>query len=76
MAPLQAALERMQTKAGDIHPFRAGTAVEGCKDAEEFGDAPPRNLGGSSLLIGFSQAAMPKRPDHRPSVWCLSTIVN
>ena len=76
MAPLHAALERVQTKAGYIHPFRAGTAVEGRQDAEEFGDVPLRNLGGSPLLIEFTQAAMPKRPDYRPSVWCLSTIVN
>ena len=76
MAPRHAALERMQTKAGDIHAFRAGTAGEGCEDAEEFADVPLRNLGGSPLLIEFSQAAVPKRPDHRPSVWCLSTIVN
>ena len=46
----------MQAKTGDIHPFRAGTSVEGRQDAEEFGDVALRNPGGSPLLMEFSQA--------------------
>ena len=75
MAPL-AALEGMQTKAGDIHALRAGTSIEGGEDAQEFRGVPLGNSRRSALPIEFPQAAMPECIDHWLNVWCLSTIVN
>ena len=36
MVPPLAALEGMETKAGDIHAFRIGASIEGGKDTQEF----------------------------------------
>ena len=38
MAPSQAALQRVQPKAGDIHSLRASTPIKGGKDAQELRD--------------------------------------
>ena len=70
-----AALERMQPKAGNIHPFRACAPVQGGQNSEEFPDVLLCNLRRTPLLVEFFQAAMPERPDHDVTVWCVSTIV-
>ena len=51
MMPPHAALEGMQTKAGEIHALRAGTSIEGGEDAQEFRGAPLGNSRRSALLI-------------------------
>ncbi len=76
MMPPHAALEGMQTKAGDIHALRAGTSIEGGEDAQEFRGVPLGNFRRLALPIEFPQAAVPERLDHRLNVWRLSTIVN
>ena len=43
MVPPHAALGGMQTKAGDIHPLRAGTSIEGGQDTQEFWGVPLGN---------------------------------
>ena len=76
MMPPLAALEGMQTKAGDIHALRAGTSIEGGEDTQEFRGVPLGNFRRLALPIEFPQAAVPERLDHRLNVWRLSTIVN
>ena len=75
MPPL-AALEGMQTKAGDIHALRAGTSIEGGEDTQEFRGVPLGDFRRLALPIEFPQAAVPECLDHRLNVWRLSTIVN
>ena len=53
MVPPHAALEGMQTKAGDIHALRAGTSIEGGEDTQEFRGVPPGNSRRPALLIEF-----------------------
>ena len=36
VVPPKAALEGVQTEAGEVHALRAGTAIEGSQDTEEF----------------------------------------
>ena len=76
MVPPLAALERMQTKTGDIHALRAGASIEGGENPQEFWCVPLGNSRRSALLVELPQATMPKCLDHRQTVWCLSTTVN
>ena len=76
MPPLHAALERVQTEAGDIHALRTGAPIEGSEDPQELEDVPLGNLRRAAALVELPQATMPEGPDHRPNVWCLSTAVN
>ena len=36
--PLQAALERMKPKAGNVHSLRTATLVQGSQNSQEFPD--------------------------------------
>ena len=73
---VQAAFEGMQPKAGKIHPYWAAAPVQRCQDTQEFRRVSRCHPRGASFLIQLFQAAVPKRFDHRQSVWCLSTVVN
>ena len=51
MVPPLAALEGMQTKAGDIHALWAGTSIKGGEDTQEFRGVPLGNSRRPALLI-------------------------
>ena len=63
-----ATLERVQSKARNIHSLRTSGAVEGRQDAQEFLHVLRSYLRRTALLIELSQAAMPKCPDHLSTV--------
>ena len=60
MMTVQAAFERMEPKAGKIHPDWAAAPVQRCQDTQEFHHFSRCHRRGASFLIQFFQAAMQK----------------
>ena len=59
MVALHAALEGMQTKAGDIHALRTSAPIEGGEDAQQLRSVPLGHFRRSPLPVELPQAAMP-----------------
>jgi hypothetical protein len=57
---LQSALERVQSKAGQVHAFRSATPVQRRQDTCQFRDMSRRDMRRAPTLVKRLQAAMPE----------------
>ena len=75
MAP-KGALQRMQSKAGQIHAPGSAAPVQRRQDAPQLGNVVRRDSRRAPGLVKRLQATVTKRFDHPPIVWCRLTVVN